>query len=174
MQEYLRTLGIRWVPFENRMENHHCAIRFLRQRNIWYHLRLRFRYNLVWRYFTISDPSNERCNLCGAILNSDCGYVTNLTQHLLVVHLEAMQELREEFEWTWLKDYFIFRRSITAKCRNCRYECSLFNGGYHLRDHLFIRHNLTRYYRGPLRHSPHLANVYPRSRSPRNNMNAQP
>lgn len=105
--------------------------------------------NLLWRYFTLFNRFHEKCKLCGKYISNRILQI--LTCHLQTMHLQEIQEVREEIRHTWLWQYFTFNQStnMSIRCIYYKRQFSIFSGVNILRVYYFW-HGINKYSRNYL------------------------
>jgi len=87
---------------------------------------INYRNGLIWRYFTKERGYVSKCRICNKFLRD--GYkVYALKQHLKCKHPLMIQEIRNEFEISWISGHFILHTSNDKlQCNFCNIMFNIF------------------------------------------------
>jgi len=87
---------------------------------------MNYRNGLIWRYFTEERRYVSKCKICNKSLWS--GYeVHMLKRHLTYKHPLMIQEIRNEFELSWISEHFILHISNDKlQCNFCGVMFNIF------------------------------------------------
>jgi len=148
--QYYSKLGNRKIRCNICHKNYYIQTRKIRLKvhlfrvhEIFHNEDMGYRNGLIWRYFTEKERYSSKCRICDELLVT--GFeVYHLKLHLIGNHPLIVEEIRKEFEHSWVSEYFKLKTSNKLRCKICYNMFDMFKDEVDgLASHL-LQHGITK------------------------------